>query len=310
MKTKRLFSLLFVISFAVCGCRNNTSSSSDNNIEKVVGTCIFDKYADQEGYAAIKNSDEPIVIESVPNILIERNNYNEPGFLWPRLGQEHTYYPDSLYIADVNFDGHDDVCISESMGSGMINLKITIFDFYNKGILYILDGRSEYRDYSFKILDEELVVVDTQMFSYTETPSISRIGHFINKKDKKVNIEWENMPFKVIDVGISLIHDDQDNYKIADKSKDYEDKIERYVIDSSLSWKLSFVLYYEGEITTNTKYVDDCATFATSNNYEISFIDYNPRGLINYNLKVLNTGLIDIKTKVVDIDLTIHLDAR
>ena len=309
MKSKRFIQLLFVASFALCGCQNQNSDSanSETKFEKVAGKCVFDKLADYDAYIALRDGNETITIDSVPGLLIEKtDNDNELCFLWGRLGQEHRCIPYSLYVSDVNFDGYDDVCVMNLKGSGLISADITIYDFHNHTMIYGLEGRSEHRDYSFKIMDDDFVIVDSNSFLNT----ISRIGHFVNKKDKKVNVVWENKPFSITDIGVSIIHDDPDNYQIASRSKDYEDKIERYVIDSSLEWKLSFLLYYEGEITTNTKYVDDCVTFPQSEQYQISYLSYNPQGTISYNLKVLSKGLIDINAKVVDLDVVIHLDAR
>ena len=308
MKSKHFIRLLFVTAFALCGCQNQNSDSanSETKFEKVAGRCVFDKLADYDAYIALCDGNETITVDSVPGLLLEKIDNSELSFLWGRLGQEHRCIPYSLYVSDVNFDGHDDVCVMNLKGSGLISADITVYDFQNHQIIYGLEGRSEHRDYSFKIMDEDFVIVDSNSLSNT----VSRIGHFVNKKDKKVNVEWENMPFSITDISVSIIHDDPENYQIASRSKDYEDKIERYVIDSSLEWKLSFVLYYEGEITTNTKYVDDCVTFPQSEQYQISYLSYNPQGAINYNLKVLSKGLIDINAKVVDLDVVIHLDVR
>lgn len=308
MRVKRLFQFMLITSFVLCGCQTNSGESSNTETakEKTFGKCVFDKLADYDAYVALCDGNETITVDSVPGLLLEKIDNNDLSFLWGVLGQEHRCIPHSLYISDVNFDGFDDVCVMNLKGSGVISADITIYDFQNHQIIYGLEGRSEHRDYSFKIMDDDFVIVDSNSLLKT----ISRIGHFVNKKDKKVNVEWENMPFSITDIDVFIIHNDPDNYQTASRSKDYEDKIERYIIDSSLEWNLSFLLYYEGEITTNTKYVDDCVTFPQSDQYQISYLSYNPQGTISYNLKVLSKGLIDINAKVVDFDVVIHLDVR
>ena len=184
MKVKYFFSLLLASTFTLCGC-NVTS-----NDKKVSGKCVFDKQIDLDSYVALRDNNETITVDSVPNLVIQKSvENNELGFLWAKLGQEHWCYPYSLYVSDVNFDGYDDVCVMNLKGSGLISADITVYDFHNKAIIYGLEGRSEGRDYGFRIIDDEFVIIDCP----TASESISRIGRFVNKKDNKVNVEWENV---------------------------------------------------------------------------------------------------------------------
>lgn len=188
MKVKYFFSLLLVVTFALCGC--NVASDSEFKIEKATGRCIFDKINDPDAYVALRDSNETITVDSVPGLVIEKSEEDgELCFPWSRLGQEHYCTPFSLYISDVNFDGYDDVCVMNLKGSGVISADITIYDFHYRNIIYTLEGRSERRDFRFKIINGEFVIIDCPMAS----DSISRIGHFINKNDKKVNVEWEDV---------------------------------------------------------------------------------------------------------------------
>ena len=102
----------------------------------------------------------------------------------------------SLYAADFNNDGYRELCIGFSVGSGIIDERIDIYDYHNGKIIFQLNHRVGYPD---QANDYYLFLDDLNQLCVKETLNMkpgeeTRTGRFTVDTDGVISVSWKNHP--------------------------------------------------------------------------------------------------------------------
>lgn len=147
MNYKKLTSILGLSAALVTvSCGNSSVPSSDHSsgessnaqIWYPSATKIYDDYKD--GYHEESNE---YVLPDRDQTLVTRSSTNGRFSVG---GKEIALpgYSMCLYIADFNRDGYPELCLGCSLGSGIINESIYIYDYHNEQELLVLSDRKEH----------------------------------------------------------------------------------------------------------------------------------------------------------------------
>lgn len=93
----------------------------------------------------------------------------------------------SVYFAELSGDGLPELCSTVSMGSGVIDNRVVVYD-YAKGVVYTIVERGE-NDYTLSLEDGVLLVTKTDY----DTGAVVDRGPLVFE-DETVMVRWENAP--------------------------------------------------------------------------------------------------------------------
>lgn len=148
--------MLAALTMMLCGCAQNGRAAPDKNgvypAEKLFD-CFF--------------SDDMLWGETGEFEVAE---FPDVKFIWSKLnvgsekdGEKAELYWGmpvwSVYLADLNGDGKREICSCVSMGSGIVDERVYVYDYAN-GKLYELEDRFHY-NYRLELRDGVLVYVKT-----------------------------------------------------------------------------------------------------------------------------------------------------
>ena len=183
---KSIIVSLFIASFSLGGCNldNTNSIWYDSSIP---ATKLFDYWIDGEDF--FNKAEAGISLSEYPGVIFKYDR--STGEL--KANDEIVHYGMfSLYAADFNKDGYRELCIGFSVGSGIIDERIDIYDYHNGKIIYQLNHRDNYptqgNDYYLFLDDLGLLCVkETLMMNRDEE---TRTGYFMVDTDGIISITW------------------------------------------------------------------------------------------------------------------------
>ena len=290
------------------GDRNSFSytPSHDSYIENrdqyARGKRVFDAFYDPQEYESYyKNKEYPLYVEGYNNLPFTVNNN---GYYQVTLNIEgsNVLVDDiaSLYLADINFDNHKDLCIGKLEGSEHKYYTAYAYDAYNGKKLLELNEMSQGspggHDYAFNIRDNLLVVES----SYNVNPiAINSVGYFKTNTTKDVDLDWHKIQFEIIDF------EEEINIRTFKGS----DGVERYIVNTEEEFKdLIIFINFIGDFSTST-YTEEDVSFTMSNKYDLTVTDKFIDNLA-FSLKFNVEGRYDIVFKVRNHSLTLHFEAN
>ena len=176
------------------------NSSIEDESQYAKGERIFDAFYDTQDYETnYKNRTTPLYLRDFDNLSFTLNN---SGYYQVSLNIDGNPFKvdniASLYIADINFDNHKDLCIGKRIGSGNTCYAAYAYDVYNGKELFEYQELGQAytggHDYAYNIRQKFLVIES----SYSCNPiSINSIGYFKKNTQKEVNIEWDKINFEI-----------------------------------------------------------------------------------------------------------------
>ena len=279
------------------------NSSIEDESQYAKGERVFDAFYDTQDYETnYKNRTTPLYLRDFDNLSFTLNN---SGYYQVTLNIDgNPFNVDniaSLYIADINFDNHKDLCIGKKIGSGNTCYAAYAYDIYNGKELFEYQELGQAytggHDYAYNIR-EKLLVIES---SYSCNPiSINSIGYFKKNTQKEVNIEWDKINFEIIDLEEELL---------GVRTFKGSDGVERYVVNTEDTYnELYIFINFIGDFSTST-YTEDDVSFSNMHGYTIELTNKFIDNLV-FSLKFNMEGRFDITFRVGTHSLTLHFEAN
>ena len=179
MNMKKLIIIPAIIaSFSLAACNNS------NQTRAITGVKMWDQYVDGSDAATLAESG--VTLEEYNNDTFIRT----PGDYSLIAGQVRVLTGVfSFYAADFNNDGYRELCLGVSVGSGMIDERIEIYDYHNNKFIYSLSDRFNH-DYYLTLNDGRLGVKETGSM---KPGLITRMGSFNVDGKGNIFIDWDNV---------------------------------------------------------------------------------------------------------------------
>ena len=192
---------------SVCSC-SNTSSINDTvikvddgynyykNDKYVVGKRIFDKnyYSDDVPFSI----EEPtFTLEEIPEITFKTKS----GYVYFEDSSGDAIAMNwSMYIADVNQDGHFDVCYCDAKGSGFVSYEAYVYDVFNGQYLLEKADRNA-KNYDFDLDENNVLCLLEGHATRGNYQRVHQVGRFL-KDTKDSMFEWYNYDIKLIGINV------------------------------------------------------------------------------------------------------------
>lgn len=212
------FTLLAVLSFGcLCSCScshthdekiiEKESNSSRFDIKKyyknnlyIVGRRVFDEHY-YTSCTSIWNS-ESFTLEEFPDLEFVKDH----GMFSVFLDDTTTLrFRESLYVADVNQDGHFDLCSVGSSGSGYISYYVQVYDLYNHEYIFEKHDRNV-KDYYFDIDENNVLCLVGAHPNGGLVRKINQVGRFLKGFDEPT-FSWYTYDWKVTDISFGNYSD-------------------------------------------------------------------------------------------------------
>lgn len=278
-------------------------SSIEDESQYAKGERIFDAFYDSQEYESYyRHKEYPLYIDGYSNIPFTLNNN---GYYQVTLNIEGSdvLVDDiaSLYLADINFDNHKDLCIGKYEGTEHKYYTAYAYDAYNGKKLLELNemslGTASSNDYAYNIRDNLLVVES----SYNVNPiSINNIGYFKTNTTKDVDLDWHKINFEIIDLETEV--KDIPTFKGTDG-------VERYIVNTrDVYSSICLIVNFIGDFSTST-YKEEDVGFTSSLGYFLSiterFIDR-----LAVSIKFDREGRYNIVCNVGNFYTTLYFEAN
>ena len=147
---KRIFALTAAFAVLLSGCSKDVSKSPDT-------VCLFDNFFSE----GIPPNEIEFTLPEFPDVKFTWDTLN---IVSVKDGEKTALFWGmpiwSVYLADLNGDGKREICSTVSIGSGIVDERIIVYDYAN-GELYELQDRF-YHNYRVELKNGILY--------YTETP--------------------------------------------------------------------------------------------------------------------------------------------
>ena len=137
---------------------------------------------------------EKIIISAFPDIVFTWNGMNESGIMLERNGEKIITLGGmplwSAFFTDLNGDGYPEICSSLSIGSGIIDTRVGVYDIKNDRH-YELEGRMDEIDYI-------LYMENGELFVNKQSANIGWAPLSSNGEKGKLAIENDTLVFKPV----------------------------------------------------------------------------------------------------------------
>ncbi|OPZ21461.1 MAG: hypothetical protein BWZ04_00979 [Firmicutes bacterium ADurb.BinA205] len=137
---------------------------------------------------------EKIIISAFPDIVFTWNGMNESGIMLERNGEKIITLGGmplwSAFFTDLNGDGYPEICSSLSIGSGIIDTRVGVYDIKNKRH-YELEGRMDEIDYF-------LFMENGELFVNKQSANIGWAPLSANGEKGRLAIENDTLVFKPV----------------------------------------------------------------------------------------------------------------
>ena len=139
---------------------------------------------------------EDLTFDEFPGVTFEANGKNYNGYKVQVDENVVLYLQWSFYLADVNQDGHLDICYCYSAGSGTVNFGVSIYDYFNKTVIFDKVNRSS-ANYMFDLDDSGyLVFYDLRPTTSYRPYILNEASRFLKTSDGQISMEAFNLDLK------------------------------------------------------------------------------------------------------------------
>ena len=186
---------IIIASFSLASC------DKENSIwyqRRITGTKIWDQYLDND--EAISLAQSGVTLDEYKDIVFTRTSYD---YSLEANGERLFGGVFSFYAADFNNDGYRELCLGVSVGSGIIDERIMIYDYHNDKVIFSLDDRLNH-DYYLTLNNDQLYAKETKPMKPEKQ---TRYGGFCVNNEGKISIDWHEST----DVDYNLVVNDKDN---------------------------------------------------------------------------------------------------
>ncbi|MBO7614073.1 MAG: hypothetical protein J6T15_00005 [Bacilli bacterium] len=209
---KKIKIITFIASLmCLCSCSCSCTSSDKNsgislvkaednyykNDKYIVGKRIFDDNYFCENAPRLPEG-KTFTLEEFPDITFENSGGN-------------AYYEDesgaklrmtwALYVADINQDGHFDLCYVESVGSGVITYEAYVYDLFNHEFLLEKANRTQ-NNFYFDLDENNVLCLVEGHPTRTNYQKIHRAGRFLKDSTESL-FEWYSYDIKPTDIVVN-----------------------------------------------------------------------------------------------------------
>ena len=187
---KSIIVSLLISSFSLGGC-NLDPNNSEWYASSIKGIKLFDYWVDGED--CFDKAKDGVSLSEYPDVTFKYDKSTSEL----KANEEVIHYGMfSLYAADFNNDGYRELCIGFSVGSGIIDERIDIYDYHNGKIIFQLNHRVGYPD---QANDYYLFLDDLDQLCVKETLNMkpgeeTRTGRFTVDTDGVISVSWKNHP--------------------------------------------------------------------------------------------------------------------
>ena len=185
---KSIMVSLLIASFSLGGC-NLDNINSEWYRSFIKGTKLFDYWIDGED--CFDKAEKGVSLSEYPDVIFK---YDRSTSELKANDEVIHYGMFSLYAADFNKDGYRELCIGFSVGSGIIDERIDIYDYHNGKIIFQLNHRGGYQDQGndyYLFLDhlDQLYVKETVIMDRDEE---TRTGRFVVDTNGEISVFWQD----------------------------------------------------------------------------------------------------------------------
>ena len=188
---KSIIVSLLISSFSLGGC-NLHPNNSEWNASAIKGTKLLDYLVDEDGF--YDKAEKGFSLSEYPDVTFYLDRKTSELKANEEVIHYCTYGLTSLYVADFNKDGFREICIGFSVGSGIIDERIDIYDYHNSETIFELSHRGGYQDQGYDyylFLDESncLCVEETLIMNRNEK---TRSGRFVTDTNGEISVFWQD----------------------------------------------------------------------------------------------------------------------
>ena len=186
MNTKKLTIIPIIIasfSLTACGFLNQQRTIS--------GVKMWDQYIDGDNATTLAESG--VTLDEYQNVVFTRTSSD---YSLEANGERLFSGVFSFYAADFNNDGYRELCLGVSVGSGIIDERIEIYDYHNNKVIFSLNDRFNH-DYYLTLSGERLFVKETKSM---KPDKITRYGSFYADNKGTVSVVWDDKTQYSLDV--------------------------------------------------------------------------------------------------------------
>ena len=236
---KSIIVSLLISSFSLSGC-NLGPNNSEWYASSIKGIKLFDYWFDGED--CFDKAKDGVSLSEYPDVTFKYDKSTSEL----KANEEVIHYGMfSLYAADFNNDGYRELCIGFSVGSGIIDERIDIYDYHNGKIIFQLNHRVGYPDQAndyYLFLDDldQLCVKETLIMKPGEE---TRTGRFTVDTDGVISVSWKNHPNN----GNSNASSSDNNNSSSDSSSSIVDPGEIKTIAKDIN--VDYGLHVQGKAT-------------------------------------------------------------
>ena len=304
MRKKQLFIKLLLLPITLilssCGMNGKTyshgdrssysykpaSSSIDDQSQHAKGKRVFDTFYDYASYQSDYEYKNQFRLSEFPNITFIKN---DNGGFKTTIGAEQIASVETIYIADVNFDGYKDLCLGRMIEAEKINYAVFVYDVHNNTKTLELnepaDGATS-KDYAFNLQDDLLVIESSYNCSLA---AMDRFGYFKDNGTHEVTLEWQKIQFEIT----KLVEEIDENIHFYKGS----DNRQRYIVNTTDTFtELYLYIEFIGDLSL-CPFEESDAYFIEKSGYDLTITNHGV-DYIAFSLKFNEEGVFDITFKL------------
>ena len=290
-KKARITFLSLLMCFCVCGCSKTNEEGSTKKPSQKIDPEVL-KYYENDKYIVGKKlidryhmSDRDLPtgvtrLPEVPDVIFENN-----GGLYATLDNEIVLsHLNTVYIADVNQDGHFDICYGvESKDTASYSNsnydRIHVYDVYNSAEINIFDTlpgyASDKKSYYFDLDENNVLCIVEGNENMHYIADYNRAARLL-KNNTETYFEWFSLDSKILDFGLWAV---EDNSRVSPEiileftgfvKKDVEFPIEASQISLEKISGGDFDVNVEKFVRSRGRF-DFCFEFYDEGDYEFKF---------------------------------------
>lgn len=177
------------------GFSDSGSSSNSQNVDEkyIPARRVFDMcYETLYTYQSL----EDLTFDEFPGVTFEANGKSFSGYKVQVDENTALYFNWSFYLADLNQDGHLDICYCYSAGSGWVNFGVSVYDFFNKTAIF--DKVNRYSNNYLLDLDDSgyLVFYDLRPTQSYRPYILNEASRFLKTSDGQIAMEAFDLDLK------------------------------------------------------------------------------------------------------------------
>ena len=213
---------------------------------------------------------------------------------------------DSLYLADVNGDGYRDFCTDFMYTKN--SYRFHGYAFYNMKERRYIQNYQPDNWYSYYLGEKDGALIVKEFYgqhdagSYKAGKNHVRTGTLVSNK-KERELVWQDAEFEVHSFYTGLRNVNNGSW-LSDLTPD---GVRRYICKTGKAFEVYFITYFNGVLTKDSLYANDCTVFQASSAYEAKFNQEKTSAnfgggkgnhIVYYNLTFKEEGVFDIKITI------------